>query len=193
VSVHWAAGMMRWRPHQGPDGVAYPLHHLHPLRYDLTLPANAKYSALDVEIRIGFAMHTFTRETDDQDDPAWRYADDREARIFDTVRYQLSKCLPNVVRTLDRRKCYHAKTQNFLTLGEPDGLPAGQEYQVYFDLRRLASEEVKGGRPIIQLIVQSAYANAFGQAPRGRRRQPVGFHVLISSAVAGRKPGPRSY
>ena len=190
MAVPWAAGMMRWRPHPGPDGVVYPLHHLHPLRYDLTLPAKGKYAALDVEIRVGFAMHTFTRDADPADDPAWRYADDREIRIFDAFRYRLSKCLPGVVRTLDRRKCYHAKSQNFLTLGEPDGLPAGQEYQVYFDLRRRRIDEVKGGRPIIQLIVQSAYAVPFGQAPRGRRRQPVGFHVLISSVVAGRKPSP---
>lgn len=193
MAVHWAAGLMRWRPHQGPDGEAYPLHHLHPLRYELTLPAKGKYPALDVEIRVGFALHTFTRRVDPGDGPAWRYADDREVRIFDPVRYQLSERLPDVVRTLDRRKCYHAKARNFLTLGEPDGLPAGHDYQVFFDLRRWTSVEVQGGRPVIQLIVQSAYTAPLDQAPRGRRRQPVGFNVLVSGVVAGRKPGPGKY
>jgi hypothetical protein len=109
MAVHWAAGLMRWQPHQGPDGVAYPLHHLHPIRFDLKLPAKGKYRALDVEIRVGFSMHTFTRKEVSGADPAWRYADDRETRIFDLDRYELSKCLPHVVRTLDRRKCFHPR------------------------------------------------------------------------------------
>lgn len=193
MAVHWAAGLMRWQPHQGPGGITYPLHHLHPLRFDLVLPAKGKYSALDVEIRVGFAMHTFTRNEDSGDDPTWRYADDRETRIFDLARYQLSKCLPVVVHTLDRRKCYHAKSRNFLTLGDPEELPEGYEYQVFFDLRRRKDLEENGGRPIIELIVQSAFAAPLNQAPRGRRRQPVGFNVLVNGVLMGRKPGPAPY
>lgn len=193
MAVHWAAGLMRWQPHRGPDGAAYPLHHVHPIRFDLTLPAKGKYGALDVEVRVGFSMHTFTRKEVGGADRAWRYADDRETRIFDLDRYELSKCLPEVVRTLDRRKCFHAKAINYLTLGEPEGLPAGHEYQVYFNLKRWKGKEEKGGRPVILIIVQSAYAVSCDQAPRGRRRQPVGFNVLINAAMEERKPRAKRY
>lgn len=193
MAVNWKAGLMRWQPHQGPDGVAYPLHHVHPVRFDLELPAKGKYEALYVEIRVGFSMHTFTRKEAQGDDPAWRYSDDRETRIFDLDRYELSKHLPDVVRTFHQRKCFHAKAINYLTLGQPEGLLAGHEYQVYFDLRRWKAKEEKGGRPVILVIVQSAYAVPFGQAPRGRRRQPVGFNVLVNAALSGRKPGAGRY
>lgn len=194
MGVNWAAGLMRWWPHADPvSGVAYPLHHLHPFRFALQLPESARYPALEVDMRVGFSMHTFTRKEIGTGDSAWRYSDDRETRIFDLDRYALSKHLPEVVRTIERRKCYHAKDQNFLTLGQPDGLPAGHEYQVFFDLRRWRAKEAPGGPPVIQLIVQSAYATLYGQAPRGLRRQPVGFHVLIYGAVTGNRPQPRRY
>lgn len=186
MGVNWALGLVRWWPHVDEhSGTTYPLHHLHPFRFDVQLVGTAKYPAIDVEIAIGFSMHVFTRGTVHSDDPAWHYRDDREVRTFDLDRYTFSQCLPEVMRTLSRRKCYHAKTHNFLTLGEPDGLPVGHEYQVYFDLKRWKDKEKKGGRPIILLVVQSAYAVPFGQAPRGRRRSPVGFNVLINSMLNG--------
>lgn len=192
MGVNWAAGLMRWRPHVNADsGVKFPLNHLHPFRFELQLAAAGTHSTLDVEIAVGFSMHVFTRGITTGDDPACRYVDGREARTFDVDRYNFSRCLPGVLRTLDQRKCYHAKAQNFLTLGEPDGLPAGQEYQVYFDLKRWKEKEVRGGRPLILLVVQSAYAVPFGRAPKGRRRKPVSFRVLLNSAVSGRsKPSP---
>lgn len=194
MGVNWGAGLMRWRPHGDPSGKAYSLHHLHPLHFVVELPASDRYSAVEVEVRVGFSMHTFTRGEKPGDDPAHRYSDDRETRIFDIVRYELSKNLPDIVRTLDRQKCYHGnERRNFFTVDQPGELAEGHEYQVFFDLRRWHAKEEKGGRPIIQLIVQSAYAVPHGQAPRGRRRQPVGFRVLINGILAGNRPGPSRY
>jgi hypothetical protein len=85
------------------------------------------------------------------------------------------------------------KVVNYLTLGEPEGLPAEHEYQVYFNLKRWKPKAEKGRRPVILIIVQSAYAVPCGLAPRGRHRQPVGFNVLINAAMEGRKPRAKRY
>ncbi len=192
MGVNWSSGLVRWWPHIDKNtGTTFPLNHLHPFRFDFQLAGKEHYPPIDVEFAIGFSMHVFTRGTVPSDNHAWHYKDDREVRTFDLDRYSFSHCLPNVMRTLGKRKCYHAKTNNFLTLGEPDGLPVGYEYQVYFDLKRWKEKEKKGCRPIILLVVQSAYAVPFGQAPRGRRRDSVGFNVLINRILKdGCKPAP---
>lgn len=191
MGTNWGAGLMRWRPHvHSVSNTTYSLSHLHPFQFNLQMAETPKFKPLDVKIFVGFSMHTFTRGEDPGDDPTWRYHDKRETRIFDLDRYKLSKCLPDVVRTLDRRKCFHAKNQNFLTLGQPEGVPAGQEYQVFFDLRRGRAGRGDQSVPAVELIVQSAYAAPYGRAPRGRRRQPVGFRVLINGALDGRMPHP---
>lgn len=189
MGVNWAAGLMKWQPFVDPQGGAYPLCHLHPFRFEVAFDGNAKYPALEVDVHVGFAMHTFTRTGVAGDDEAYAYKDHREKRMFDLERYQYSKLLPAIVRELAQRKCYHAKHQNFLTVELPGDAPAGAEYHVFFLVTDCPEETKKTGKPCVRLIIQSAYlVQAGGQVPRGRREQPIGFRVLINRALGLSQP-----
>ena len=63
-------------------------------------------------------MHCFTHSVRDGEsyssDLEYRYGN--ETRVFDEERYDLSKLLPEIVRTISDRKCYHAKDRNFFTI-----------------------------------------------------------------------------
>ncbi len=184
MGVNWTAGLMKWKPFIDPAGKAYSLCHLHPFRFSIKFESNERYKELEVDVHVGFAMHTFTRNGVAGDDEAWAYLDDRERRVFDLDRYELSKLLPEIVRALATRKCYQAKHQNFLTIELPSGSRDGGEYHVFFLLNNWREEGRKSGTRCVRLIVQSAYLVKKGvQVPRGRREQPIGFRVLLNRAL----------
>lgn len=180
---------MKWKPFEDPHGITYSLAHLHPFRFAVTFAGNAKYPELEVDVHVGFAMHTFTRIGVAGDDESYAYDDDRERRMFDLDRYTHSKLLPAIVRELATRKCFHAKHQNFFTVELPAGAPAGAEYHVFFLVQGWQQETRKTGKPCVRLIIQSAFlVSADGQVPRGRREQPIGFRVLINRALGLSQP-----
>jgi hypothetical protein len=198
MGVNWATGLMRWRPYVASSGKAFPLNHLHPFRFALRLPAAPGSSEIDVDIEIGFSMHTFTRGRRAGDSSEATYADARECRVFDEERYALSYRLPEIVKNLWARKCYHARNQNYLSL---DGISTAErpcDYRVFFVLRRLKRDGASP-RPCVRLIVQSAYATH--SSNQGKER-PIRFRVLLHRVLgldAGskkRRPrtnaGPRS-
>ena len=100
-------------------GRTYELSHLHPFRYPLLLPERPNQAAREVEIRVAFSAHTFTAGP---------------AKVF-PIRYQLSKKLPEVARSLENRKCFFTDGNNYFVIELPESLPAGFEYWVFFDVR----------------------------------------------------------
>lgn len=189
MGVNWAAGLMKWQPFVDPHGNTYSLSHLHPFRFPVVFPGNAQYQELQVDVHVGFAMHTFTRTGVAGDDESYAYQDHREKRMFDLDRYAYSKLLPAIVRELVKHKCYHAKHQNFFTVELPAGAPAGAEYHVFFLVQGWQGETKKTGKPCVRLIIQSAYlVQVGGQVPRGRREQSIGFRVLINRALGLSQP-----
>lgn len=182
---------MEWKPFKDPSGRFVSLSHLHPFRYSVKFEASTKYSAVEVDVHVGFSMHTFTRAGVAGDDENLAYADDRERRIFDAERYRYSKLLPAIVKELGKRKCYHARQQNFFTVEVPDNAPQGSEYLVFFLVSAWPEETKRTGKPCVRLIIQSAYLVTLSNPmPRGRREQPIGFRVLISRAL-GLAPPPK--
>jgi hypothetical protein len=75
-------------------------------------------------------------------------------------RYELSKMLPDVVRSLDGRKCLFTDRNNYFVLELPDPLPAGFEYWIFFDVRGVAEPDA------VPLFIQSAYASDTRKSPR---------------------------
>ena len=128
MGVKWASGLMHWEPHVDRAGRANSLAHLHPFRYDLTLPEFKSKPERIVEIQVGFSSHVFTCKLPDAAPDADPYEDDRERRWFDEARYQASFGLEAIVRDLVGRKIFSAKNQNFLTI-ENARAPAGTEYE----------------------------------------------------------------
>jgi hypothetical protein len=108
---------MQWKPFEF-RGKVYDLAHLHPLSVIYKQPAKANAPARVYRVDVIFGLHCFTRgrNEDETIESALLYGDDRETRVFDLVRFELSKRLPEIIDTLPRRKCYHTGKGNFFSI-----------------------------------------------------------------------------
>lgn len=173
---------MRWRPYVDGAGHAYGLSHLHPFRFEVDLEARAGLAARTVHVHVGFGMHCFTRKAEDGDDSGRHYADDRETRTFSPERYQLSRELPKIVRTLGLRRCGFAKDDNYVTVDLPTVDGQSIRYAVFFNVKAWKER----GQDSVLLVVQSAYVLSAGKPNPGKGR--VGFNVLLGNVLRGVKP-----
>lgn len=138
-------------------------------------------SSREIEIRVGFSNHTFTRKQMEGDQPEQRYTQSAEGRTFCRERYALSRTLlPTIVRTLDERDCYYANRENFLVVQVPPGELSRREYRVFFDAR------AQTDRGAVLLFVQSAYPSDGAFQPHGRGRKKIGFNAIVGKALADR-------
>jgi hypothetical protein len=128
-----------------------------------------------VTINVGFSCHVFTEGIEEVAPDTELYSDNRETRAFDMLRYEWSQSLRAIVIGLERRKCYFARRENFVTL-ELNGVPAGLEYRVFFSVRR------KDGQTV-ELIVQSAYLGRIDKTPAGERKKQMRFRVIVSKVL----------
>lgn len=96
--------------------------------------------------------------------------------------------LPDILRDLDRRKCYfnfkHSRQRNYITLDVIDGTGTPSEYLVFFDVRHAGVEHA------VLVFVQSAFPAGIAPKPHGISRKKVGFRVLVNLALQNRKPHP---
>ncbi|MEN9867275.1 MAG: hypothetical protein RL748_2865, partial [Pseudomonadota bacterium] len=165
---------MKWRAALI-DGNLYDLGHLHPFSFALELPERGKLPAASFEIEVSFGLHCFTEEIKPTDPVAWHYADLRETRTFNLVRYELSLQLPAIIRDLDRRRCYHGRYNNFMTFEVlRDGIIV--HYQIYF---QVSKSRLLANR--LSLFVQSAYPK---QVPhKVQREKPCLFKAICAMAA----------
>ena len=177
---------MRWHAFSY-GGREYTLSHLHPFEWQFRALASGTRPERTYQVQVIFSMHTFTRgiEGERQPEADLIYRDTREEREFDFERYELSKQLPAIVRSLGERACYHTHHGTFFTieLTGPEGNK--RNYEVYFNASRASR---KGW---LNLYVQSAYVrdSAHGTAQPKKRR--IGFQVIAYNVLLGRpiKPG----
>jgi hypothetical protein len=188
MGVNWATGLMSWKPHVSPSGRVHLFHHLHPFRFTLVLSGSSGSDDIEIDVEVGFAMHTFTRSRCESDVHGSSYTDKRERRTFDGERYLLSHRLPEIISSLSSRKCYHARNQNYLSVDDISSAQRSSEYRVFFVLRRWTSRHSEPRRPCVRLIVQSAYATP--KSSRGKEK-PISFRILLYRAL-GIVTGPKS-
>ncbi|MEO8460651.1 MAG: hypothetical protein ABI451_08990 [Dokdonella sp.] len=181
MTVNWTAGLVRWMPYSR-RGTVFPLNHLHPFRYEVTIPASEKDPKRVVMVHVGFALHTFTRERDSSTPSEEVYSDDRESRMFDDVRYELSKLLPEIIRSLGRRHCAFAKQDNYVTVEATMFSGETVNYGVFFNLKRWKER----GPMAVLLVVQSAYV--INVAKRSPAQGKITFRSLLLHALRGTKP-----
>lgn len=178
--------MMKWRPfvYQGRE---YSLSHLHPFEWEYTAPAGEKRPERTYKIQVSFSMHTFTRGVKDGHKPEAKlvYRDSRETREIDFDRYELSKRLPEIVRSLGDRACYHTGHGNFFTIEliDPDG--NRQDYEIYFKASRASR------RGWLNLYVQSAYVRDSAHGTAQPKKRKIRFQVVAYNVLQGKliKPG----
>jgi hypothetical protein len=172
---------MQWKPFQF-RGELFDLAHLHPRSVTYVQPARGDAPARTYRVDVIFGLHCFTRgrSQDTTQESTLLYKDDREIRVFDFVRYQLSKRLPEIVEGLARKKCYHTGKGNFFTVEivQDDGKVI--EYDIFF----VASRSSTKGK--INLFVQSAYVRDAMHASSRPARKPVGFYVILFNTLHNR-------
>jgi len=176
--------MTAWKPFAYENAAThertvYDLAHLHPLRMIFEQAAKQDKPARTYTVNVIFGLHCFTRglTKNETPDAALLYADARERRLFDFQRYELSKSLPDIVRSLPNRKCYHTGKSNFFSIEQIDNQGNIVEYEIYFQATR---SSVKG---ILDLFVQSAYVRDDNYASSRPHKKSIAFFVILFKKI----------
>ena len=146
----------------------YDLSHLHPTTQTLTISAKGTHPERHLTLAISYSLHCFTRRSKAEEpvpDELW-YSDDREQRVFDELRWQLSLHLPDIINSLPERKCLHTGREEFVTV---QVLHEGREleYAVFFTVTNVfinsaheRTEPLRYTKPIrFQFIVLNRFLN----------------------------------
>lgn len=175
-----------WHAHEL-NGVAYNLTHLDP--FDLTVhvaavegkPGRPGKIAFAITLMVHFSHHCFTTSSSAAEPvvSVLAYTDTRrgETRNFCVERWTLSKCLPDLIRTLQTRRCYLTGRGNFFTV---EGETAAGNYTVFFNVRMVAAD-----RAIF--FVESAYER-FDSPHRHGGIQKIGLNAILRNMRQGRRP-----
>jgi hypothetical protein len=172
---------MKWRAARVGERV-YDLSHLHPFGFDFVVAAKDGNPEQRYGIDVIFSLHCFSRAISANEVYVadLTYADSREVRLFDEKRYTHSLRLPNVIRSIGDRRCFHTGHDNFFTVEWIDGEGKRIEYTVYFKLSRARSKSR------LNLYVQSAYVQDQIPQSRPRPRKPIRFSVIAYNVATGR-------
>jgi hypothetical protein len=172
---------MKWRPARIGDRT-FDLSHLHPFSFDFVVAAKNGKPDQRYGIDVIFSLHCFSRGI--AEGAAYladlAYADSREVRLFDEQRYAHSLHLPEVIRSIGDRRCFHTGHDNFFTVEFIDAQGERVEYTVYFKLSRASSK----GR--LNLYVQSAYVQDDVPQRRPKPRKPIRFSVIAHNVTVGK-------
>lgn len=175
---------MKWKSFTH-EAIEYDLEHIHPFEFEFTAPAAARRPERIYKLQVLFSMHTFTRGLkQDEYVPDLLYRDNREVRAFDFLRYELSKKLPDIVKQLGERRCYHTNHGNFFTIELVDENDQQNDYEVYFKLSRANR---KGW---LNLFIESAYVRDDEHHSTQPKKRKIRFQVIAYNVMQGRKTNP---
>lgn len=174
---------LSWHSHNM-FGEDYPLEHLHPQKVTITIPAKGKNPERNLSVAISYSIHCFTHKQEDSEQLSTEetYSDSRETRAFDIERWKLSKHLPEIINTLDQRRCLHTGREEFVTV---DIVENGRtiEYAVFFTV-------TKGGKSGCDL---NLYVNSAHERNQPLRyKKPIRFHFILMNRYQNKqiKPPP---
>ena len=125
-------------------------------------------------------MHCFTRSLKGEDiiDENLVYSDPRESRIFDFYRYSLSLKLPEAIKNLGTKKCFHTGRGNFFTIELISDTGEPVKYEIFFNIHKQ-----KRGNNGLMLRVESAYvrdSDHQSSAPKGRK---IGLNIILNKRL----------
>lgn len=163
-------------------GITYDLSHLHPTLITYLQTAKEGKPERAYKVQIIFSLHCFTsgKIKGEQYASSLYYKDNIETRIFDFKRYALSKGLPEIMRNLMQKQCYHTEKGNFFALELVDNKGNKKNYEIYFIVFLSAENR-------LTLRVQSAYIRDEHHLGSQPKRQKINFGVILSNTQA-RKP-----
>lgn len=160
----------------------YDLSHLYPHVCRYQQPASGVNPLRTYTVQIIYSLHCFTRgfRTNEKPDKALLYKDQRETRVFDFQRYELSKRLPAIIQMLSQRRCYHTGKGNFFSVEMVDKAGLIVEYDVFFT----ASKSSQKG--LLNLFVQSAYVRDPEHHANRPRMKPIRLEVVLFNVLHNR-------
>ncbi len=173
---------MQWVSFQY-KGEVFDLSHLHPFEFTLIQEAKNNKPERKYYFDVIFSIHCFSRKKLDDEivEEGLLYSDSRETRIFSFERYNLSKNLPEIIKSLKDRKCYHTSHGNYFIVEMVNDEGNLQEYEIYFTV----SKSNKKGR--INLYVQSAYIRDETHALRRKKRKPIRFTIIAHNTYINKE------
>lgn len=176
-----AAGIA-WNAHQQ-EGECYPLNHLHPHQIEHVVPAKGSNPEKRYQIHVFYGLHCFTRKAqgDEQVPRAAWYSDSRERRVFCPERWELSKQLPEIIRTLGTRKCLHTQGEEFVTLKVTTGCGGEIDYAVFFTVSKARKAQAD-----LNLFVNSAHE----RHNKLQHKKPIKFDIIVMNRMKGKRIKP---
>jgi len=116
------------------EGKAYDLSHLDSFTFEFRVPEKDGKPAQVYTIEAEFSWHCFTHgiKHGEKIAEALIYWHGREQRLFDERRYHLSKRLPEIIRNLGSRKCYHTGRGNYSKVEFLNDNDVRAEYAIFF-------------------------------------------------------------
>jgi hypothetical protein len=170
--------------HHTYEGQTYKFAHLEPHTEIFVRPAakNQPSEAFTVDVR--YSDHCFTRrpKSDEYYDAQLAYQNgDKKIRLFCPKRHEMSKLLPELIRSLPIRTLQHNGTRgNFFTLDTLDLNGNPVKYIIIFNVR-------KSGKGRMELLIETAYIEEsdYGSASLTGRR--VRFWIILNNISKGLK------
>jgi len=164
---------MKWRPFTH-NGSIYDLSHLDPFEWHYTAGAGERRPERTYKFHVAFSMHCFTRRPRDgeQTEADMWYEGPREKRVFCFDRHELSYHLPEILRSIGGRICWHTHHGNFFTIELTTRQGQDVEYEVYFDVTKASR------RGWLNLIVESAYIRTEEYGSSQPRKRKIRFDVI---------------
>ncbi len=174
--------MIKWRPFFYKDKT-YDLSHLHPFEMTLLQSASNDKPAREYQFVVSFGLHSFTRKVIDSEknDPALHYKDSRETRVFCFHRYEHSKYLPTIIKTVEKRKCYHTGHSNYFIIELITQEKNIVEYEVYFAVSKSGQQKGK-----LNLFIQSAYTRDEIHKRGQPKKKPIRFQIIAFNTLIGK-------
>lgn len=164
------------------DKSTFDLEHLRSVIVEFVQPAKQGLKENTYKARVVYSTHCYTRGVPDDGcfDSRLLLKNGKESRLFDMRRYRLSMLLPEIIKQLPSKRCFHTGKGNFFIAQIINDEGKAEDYEIYFQVRRLSNDQVD-----LEIVVESAYVR--DQKHLGKpRKKPINFFVIMYNRKSNR-------
>lgn len=125
-----------WSPHTHVTGEVFSLGHLDA---EMMIYQDSKQVNISYKFYVTYSHHCFTKDdhtTHKEQNSALQYPSPKDRRAFHLGRYNWSKYLPQIIRTLPEQLVYHGGYDNYCCASFKDAQGNEIVYQIVFSVFR---------------------------------------------------------
>lgn len=166
------------------------LSHLDTFYVEYVQPAKGDKDEKIYRCLIEFSHHCFTKSPNIHKNEklsdysqSLHYKTEKETRIWDWERYELSKKLPSILRNIDKQKCFFTSANDkFLTVSIQNRNGESVDYEIYFSLKKSHTCDV-------HIFINRAYLRSDDYKPSSGKlkRKPISFFVLLTNTIMNKR------